>query len=450
MSVTVPAQSWGLLLQQAHTANPARRGYVPLVADALKQYWSDVLPRGACRVLEWLTARTAGTGTPAAVGTLRQLLQPYVSAVGVVIHPLSISLNSLRSHLQLLTSKKLVNVYEIDDSLGGKQNAPRAFEIDFKVVVLHPYCSKIARNKVLLIESTVCESSLFGVPPPKMGSFMRARERGISFIYRHEVPSCRDHWLGIPNLFLSASPIGGCKGEPLPVQPVGGSLKTISLAQPKKQRAAQQRPDSVAAVLAQAKTKAADRATSTKAKTAAGATDKQTMQNYLNELMREFYPKQPRLVVTDKPLGVMRKRLSSYGITDYRELLRFSISEWSEIAKKNRQGFTRKILSGAKVTPMAEYPSFAELAYRLPYFITIFNSGTYTPASEVEDNEKERLRNRIASLEREVAGTKERLRRTVRPAAPAAEPSAVIRRPVTKRAATPTKSSTEWTPPAWE
>jgi hypothetical protein len=439
--VSVPVQAWGLMLHEAEVVDVGRRAYLPLLTNALKSYWKDVLPKGACKVLEWLAARTAGVGTPAAVGTLKELLQPYTAAMGVVVHPLEVSINTLRTHLQLLGSKKLVKVYEIDGDNTTKQNAPRAFEIDFKVVVLHPGCTEAARRKVLLLGSTAGKGSLFGVPPPKMMAYVRERACGNTYINRYEVPSYGIQRLGKPNLFLSASPIGGCRGDLSVFAVEESELKSISLATPKKPRVALQRSDSVKDILAGLKAKTEARAATTKAKAAAGATDKATMQNYLNELMKDFYPLQPRLVVTDKPLGVMRKRLASYGIADYRDLLRFAIAEWASIAKKNRMGFTRKIMSGAKVTPMAEYPSFAELAYRLPYFITIFNSGAYTPAEDEQSSETERLRKKVDALQKEVEGAKNRLRQVTRRVRPETAPPPAAPRQ---------RTSDDWVPPSWE
>lgn len=220
------------------------------------------------------------------------------------------------------------------------------------------------------------------------------------------------------------------------------------LATPKKARPVATRSDSVAAVLARHEAaSSATKATRVQAAQAGDMTVK-TLQALLDQGMADYCPELPRVIVTQKPFSVFKKRIAAAGI-DLAPFVTYCLREWGALAAQNRAAFLKDPSKSQKGTPLPAAPNFSTLAYRLPYFIAAFaNSLTAGGQSSVKTVDPKDII--IARLQAQLANAKSDnkaigavLRRTRKPVenttrgyAPKSTPSADL--------------GDDWTPPPWE
>lgn len=211
------------------------------------------------------------------------------------------------------------------------------------------------------------------------------------------------------------------------------------LAVPKRQRTSVQRDTRIAEVLEKHQTKR--RAVVAARVTAAESGDLtvKSLQALLDTLMQKYHPTLPRLVVTQKPFAVMRRRIKESQIT-VRDFLDFSLREWATLAAQNRMSLLRNPDKAKKGSPLPDAPTFANLAYRMPYFVAAFANNKSRAANQAipdaKDAEIARLKNRVAVAEEERRVAVDLVRRRKRPLPAVADHS--------------TDQDDGWTPPPWE
>lgn len=220
------------------------------------------------------------------------------------------------------------------------------------------------------------------------------------------------------------------------------------LATPKKARPVAARSDSVAAVLA----RHTEESSATKAARVQAAKDGEmtvkTLQSLLDRGMLDYCPELPRVIVTQKPFSVFKKRITAAGI-ELAPFITYCLREWGALAAQNRAAFLRDPSKSQKGTPLPAAPNFMTLAYRLPYFIAAFanslTTGGQSSAKAVDPKDIiiARLQAQLANAKSDNKAIGAVLRRTRKPV-----------ENTTRGYASNAKPSTDlgddWTPPPWE
>lgn len=222
----------------------------------------------------------------------------------------------------------------------------------------------------------------------------------------------------------------------------------VSLAVPKKPRVRLPHADSVAEVVEQKAVEATHRRATRIAQAKDGNLTVASVQALLDSAMKQYLPDLPRVIVTQKPFGLFRKRVLAASL-DVAKLIEFSIREWPTLASQNRVAYMRNPDKASKGTPLPAAPTFSTFAYRLPYFIAAFANNRATPLSSAEDpkdKEIERLKRQLAQAKQDAssqAKTALRLRRKPPDSSsPASSPQ--IRR------ASASSLDDDWVPPSWD
>lgn len=211
------------------------------------------------------------------------------------------------------------------------------------------------------------------------------------------------------------------------------------LAVPKRQRTSVQRSSSVAEVLEKQQARRVAVVATRVSAAESGELTVKSLQALLDTLMQKYHPSLPRMVVTQKPFAVMRRRIKESQLA-VREFLEFALREWTTLATQNRMALLRNPDKAKKGSPLPEAPSFSNLAYRMPYFVAAFANNKSRSTSQIQADEKDaeiaRLRSRVAAVEEERRVAVSLVRRRNRPL-PA----------ITNRQ---DEEDDGWTPPPWE
>lgn len=220
------------------------------------------------------------------------------------------------------------------------------------------------------------------------------------------------------------------------------------LATPKKTRAAAPRMDSVAAVLSRHETQSS----ATKSERVQAAKDGdlsvKSLQALLDQGMSDYCPSLPRIIVTQKPFSVFKKRLAAAGI-ELAPFVTYCLREWGALAAQNRAAFLKDPSKTQKGTPLPAAPSFATLAYRMPYFIAAFanslttGGGAAAKTVDPKDLEIARLRAKLEASEQEKRTLGAVIRRT-------RKPEQTTTRGYSAKPAASSGVPDDWVPPPWE
>ena len=131
---------------------------------------------------------------------------------------------------------------------------------------------------------------------------------------------------------------------------------------------------------------------------------KEQMQALFDKGMQTYFPKLPRVIVTGKEFGFLRKRLRETQPKDFAEFVDWALRYWTDTASKHRRAIMKGVVNGDSSKfdkePMPQSPDFATLVYRLPYFLKVHSS--YLAERMTRDTEDKADR-RVARLERELA-----------------------------------------------
>lgn len=415
---TVTEREYAVLVREKENFVEERIRYVAPIMAAIAFKWAAILEPGATQILTWLVGRTLSLGRLADSIPYREFIEDVKKGADEPkFCPLRMTMPTLKKHLGWLTGNGFLHVYSIRSMRNGSENSPRMFEIN---------CKKLISE---------------GVPPLKnLG--------GSSYIYTYISFTDSFSFDGLAKANLLSPAFGAARvADPKTKQgvDVGGNV----LAEPKKRRAAPDREDSIAGVVASAtKTSMARRAG--RAAAAPVEINCKNLQALIDVNMREYLPMVPRVIVTQKPLSVFAKRIKAANI-DLAKFVTFMIREWSSIALQNRAAFNRDLSKARKGTPLPLVPDFNSMAYRLPYFITAYGNsmvtGTVGAAQDAKDQEIARLKAQLSNANKEAATVRQILRRkaaSTSPQRPAAKPSPELRQALSNLL------NDDWTPPKWE
>jgi hypothetical protein len=231
------------------------------------------------------------------------------------------------------------------------------------------------------------------------------------------------------------------------------SSKKVLVRRPRPESAA----EAVAQVMAQSKAVAQARVVQAEA----GKITKVNLQALLDAAMKQHLPGIPRMIVTEKALGVFKKRVAAAEV-DLKGLVNYSILYWSQLASQSRAAWLKN--PDKKGSPLPEAPVFMDFALRLPYFIAAYTNhlvrGNDAPSKAAvktaKDEENARLRAEVERLKEQNEHL--RTRRAPVVTRPAPRPvSRVMGRPTEHKAPPPRPApktddvlSDDWTPPEWE
>ncbi len=183
------------------------------------------------------------------------------------------------------------------------------------------------------------------------------------------------------------------------------------------------------------------------------------VQDAIDCTMARVHPTLPRVVVSEKPLGVLKKRIAEHKI-DFDAFITWAIEYWTITASGHERASRRRAGEESKHVhkPIPVAPDFNTLSYRFPYFAACFRSHVHTAAAGLATTKEQELEQKVKKLERAVVaakqdarGAQERertIRRTIRtPVAPVEATPARVRR----SAPVPTSINLDDDlPPAWD
>lgn len=468
MLIHVDRRQFSVLVAEKEVEIPARCRYVGLIMVAYFTKWITELDTQAQSVFLCLVGKTVALGREAALLSMKHFSESHeIMRDGgeiVSLGALNMVRNTIKDRLQWLADNNFISTYCTGQGKKISQNEPRLYEINFKRMLTYDGCTAENYKGMLDTEQLVIQEKqarlaqkignrCHGMTPSAQKLSNRCHgmtpdpyiNTYIDNIYMYKSLSSNV----VPTVFDASGDIIDFsekvaeKGE--------GSLKSISI--PKKARALPVRIDSIEGVLATAKVKRTEVAATRIAQATAGKVTIASIQATLDSAMRDCYPTLPRLIVTAKAFGVLRKRLESATVHNIPEFINFSIREWTLIAGRNRAAFLRNPSKAQQGSPLSSAPTFNELAFKLPYFLSVYSQSLSTAVTGKEassDARVERLQAKLETAERENQNNKEiirRIRHTPREATTTGRTSGKTLN-VSNR---PKEGLLDgWTPPTWQ
>lgn len=131
---------------------------------------------------------------------------------------------------------------------------------------------------------------------------------------------------------------------------------------------------------------------------------REEMQAMLDQIMQMYHPDRPRVVITLKAFGMMRKQLKTNTVPDFRLFLDRTVADWANIHSQHSKARSRQARNGETSALKNALPAafdFDTVAYRMSYFVKVFTSARVnvtTKAVVVED--KTQLDTVTAELQR--------------------------------------------------
>jgi hypothetical protein len=311
--------------------------------------------------------------------------------------------NTYRKHLNELIESDFVHAYRVvDDS--GAEFVGRLYEINF----------------TKLVASTVTQGSKMPLlaTPKRLKDAENGSERGSN---AGDTPLPK---LGIQNsINKRLTKVNLAADAPRSGKAVAGTEEIVTtprLHGPKNRRRAaddqspayEDPPEPTARELVAALKAKSDRARADRLASAASKQPwqltKQELQAMIDKGMKLYHPSAPRMVVTYREYGYMRKYLKQSAPKDFSAFLDWTLRMWSNIAVQHRRAVTRnqdRMLKDEQL--IGASPSFSSLAYKLPYFIKAHSNFVAELNGAEREDEADR---RVARLERELENTRQTVR----------------------------------------
>lgn len=188
--------------------------------------------------------------------------------------------------------------------------------------------------------------------------------------------------------------------------------ENLMLATPKIGRVRSETIETISAVVNATKEKKAEIVAIRLASVSSGLTIP-GLQELLNKAMKDYLPTLPRVVVTQKPFNVFRKRVIEAKI-DVAKFIDFSIRSWTTLSSQSQRAYLR-CQGNRKGTPLPEAPTFSSFAYRLPYFLAAYanvltRGGALGKNQDPYEAEIARLKAQLATSKQETAEARDLLR----------------------------------------
>ncbi len=132
----------------------------------------------------------------------------------------------------------------------------------------------------------------------------------------------------------------------------------------------------------------------------------------LDQIMQMYHPDRPRVVITLKSFGMMRKQLKTHTLPDLQIFLDRTVANWTEIHSQHSRARSKQARNGDTSALKNALPAafdFDTLAYRLSYFVKVFTTSRVNSTSKVrQDCEKDV----VDQLKSELSRTRQTLAQT--------------------------------------
>lgn len=139
---------------------------------------------------------------------------------------------------------------------------------------------------------------------------------------------------------------------------------------------------------------------------------REEMQAMLDQIMQMYHPDRPRVVITLKSFGMMRKQLKTHTLPDLQIFLDRTVANWTEIHSQHSRARSKQARNGDTSALKNALPAafdFDTLAYRLSYFVKVFTTSRVNSTSKVrQDCEKDV----VDQLKSELSRTRQTLAQT--------------------------------------
>ena len=367
-----------------------------VVAGTISQYWLSKMEPQKVMILTWVLARTLFYKKEA----VRIWKDQFINGIerrdgsGMVCEGCGLTRNTVAKHLRQLVEEDFIHAYR--SVRNGVESEARLFEINV--------------NKLIEpIEQNGGETML---AKPKVPREPRSKSPILGSTKRREggTPSGGGHNICINNRLDKSN-----------LSPLRSEVGTRVLAIPKKGRAApsyatEERVEDVVRAVAHRHEQVRSVRASAAQNKAPWLLSKEEMQAVIDKATYAYYPDEPRMVVTNKEYGFLKKRLKESAPKSFTEFIDWVIRYWHSIAKQNRNAAMRRGLNGTedKSTPLDMSPSFSQLVYRLPYFLKAYSNFLAERRSDANDEaeakQRKRLEARAAEAEKQAAELRTRLR----------------------------------------
>jgi len=368
MLVTVPASQFLKLKHEKQLFNPVHMSQTTAILRAVMGANGHVFRVHEQAIMMFLLAVTYATGRKATQIMMYQFDKGFVTkgSTSLLAGGLCMTEKTLRGHLANLSKNGFVTIYAGKHEVNGYESDARLFEIDCKKLLDGPEMggSKVAGGGV--VNQT-------------------PHHRYINGIAKAILPAVRGNNVSS----FSEGKVAMLK------EPKKGYYKT-----PSQDTSAP--TEVVARIVTTATVRNTARITRAEAK-APHLWSKDELQAVLDRLMGLYQPKTPRMLVTNREHGFLRKRLEASPPDDLEGFLKWAFVYWADIARQNRKALKKRAEAGESVTsPMPMAPSFSTLVYRYPYLLKAYaNHGAErqsAPTAEVEDNKVKALESQIATM----------------------------------------------------
>lgn len=366
---------------------------------------------------------------------------------------LNMSKNTLTLHLKQLIADDFLHAHGCVGARGTTEIRPRLFAINFKLLFgldladeENPMILRMPKEKSATTSQNTREIDA-DIAPSSTNTMLRTSKKRVVGL-----PD-----LGVPNL-------GGIYSTNIDTKV--SNLGVAALAAPRSKVDVNSALENLRATrLAMRTERTANRPTARRQTAAASSpTSKINVQAMIDTAMALYHPTLPRVVVTDKPLGVLKKRLALSEV-ELEPVINWAIRFWITTASAHERSSRRRIADGTtkfNYTAIPPAPDFATLCYRFPYFLAAYRSFVVADAAGVATTREEQLTEKVQKLERmvetgrdAVRSANERVRNITRQRRPEPAPrraaieddtSAPTRVRRTPRAALPLDDDL---PPAW-
>lgn len=309
--------------------------------------------------------------------------------------------NTLRKHLKELIEADFLDVYAAKSTRGTESEA-RLFAINCKKIMSRP------------LEST--EKNMLAIPK----KLKESSESGDSQNLRGGLPNFGGHNICNSNRRskLLLSPPSGEPGTGV-VVPIP-KKRTNAAPTQREERSAEEVISKVAHIH-EARRVVRTAAAETKSP---WLLSQREVQALFDRKMAMYHPDEPRLMVTGKEYGFLKKRLKDSAPKDFTDFVDWTLRHWHSTAMSSRRSAAKKLEAGGArpVAPMSLTPDFAQLAYRYPYFLKVYQSSiAERRESDREDAQQEtvrRLQARVANAEQTNKQLRRRLQDRAKPSTP--------------------------------
>ena len=138
------------------------------------------------------------------------------------------------------------------------------------------------------------------------------------------------------------------------------------------------------------------------------ADSRAALQSHIDAAMAQYHPTLPRMLMADKPFGVLRKRATEAQL-DVQAFLTWAVEFWQMVTSAHERGARRTNQTQSKYVhkPMPAAPDFTTICYRFPYFLQCYRSHVHTEGAGLATRKEDILEKQVAKLSRSLAAAKQ-------------------------------------------